>query len=261
MRARRSVLVSPGSNPALVEETKRLGSAAVCLDLADAVAPAQKAAARGRVVDALGSGGWGERLMTVRVNDVSTQHTYRDVIEVVEGAGRHLDAIVLPQVHDASHVVWLDLLLSQIEATMGLEPGRIGIEAQIDTARGLQHAAGIAMASSRVHSLVFGPGSFAVDLGIATSLVGAEPFLGALDSALLTVRAAATAAQVHAVLGLSTADRAGFRARTTRAAALGFDGTWVLDAAQREVADEVFAASDSAAGQEPGLTQEGAPTR
>jgi len=229
----------------MLEKAKGFASDAVFLDLEDAVVPAQKAAARGHVVDALVSGGWGERLRTVRVNDLSTHYTYRDVIEVVEGAGRHLDAIVLPKVQGPEHVVWLDLLLSQIETTMGIEAGSIGIEAQIESARGLQQAGVIATASPRLQSLVFGPGDFAADLGLRSPFVGGEPFEGAFDAALLTIRTAATAAGLLAVDGpwQRVPDLDGFRARATRSAGLGFDGTWVLHPSQIDVAHDVFTPS------------------
>jgi citrate lyase subunit beta/citryl-CoA lyase len=248
LRARRSVLAVPGSDPHKLEKAKGFTSDAVFLDLEDAVAPADKSRARGHVVDALISGGWGERVRTVRVNDLSTKHTYRDVIEVVEGAGQHLDAIVLPKVEGAEQVVWLDLLLSQIERTMGFELGGIGIEPQVESAAGLVWAADIAGASPRVTSLVFGPGDFAADLGLASPFVGAEPFLGAFDSVLLGIRAAATVAGVMAVDGpwQRVADLDGFRARATRSAALGFDGTWVLHPSQVDVAHEVFTPSQEA---------------
>ncbi|MDX6216232.1 MAG: citrate lyase subunit beta / citryl-CoA lyase [Frankiales bacterium] len=242
MRARRSVLAVPGSDPHKLEKAKGFSTDAVFLDLEDAVAPADKSRARGNVVDALTSGGWGDRVLTVRVNDLSTKHTYRDVIEVVEGAGRHVDAIVLPKVQGPEQVVWLDLLLTQIEQTMGYEVGRIEIEAQVESAAGLVWASDIAGASDRVASLVFGPGDFAADLGLASPFVGAEPFPGAFDSVLLGIRAAASAAGVMAVDGpwQRVADLDGFRARATRSAALGFDGTWVLHPSQVAVAHEAF---------------------
>lgn len=235
----------------MLEKAKGFSSDAVFLDLEDAVAPAQKAAARGHVVEALVSGGWGDRLRTVRVNDLSTRWTYRDVIEVVEGAGAHLDAIVLPKVQGAHHVAWLDLLLSQIETTMGLEQGRIGIEAQIESAQGLQQVGAIAVASPRVESLVFGPGDFCADLGIAAPFVGAEPFEGAFDAALLMIRTAATAAGLQAIDGpwQRVRDLEGFRTRASRSAALGFDGTWVLHPDQIEVAHEVFTPTAEAVAQ------------
>jgi citrate lyase subunit beta/citryl-CoA lyase len=246
--ARRSVLAVPGSDPHKLEKAKGFATDAVFLDLEDAVAPADKSRARGHVVDALTSGGWGDRLLTVRVNDLSTKHTYRDVIEVVEGAGPVLHAIVLPKVQGPDHVVWLDLLLTQIEQTMGFEAGSIGIEPQVETAAGLLWAHDIAGASDRVQSLVFGPGDFAADLGIASPFVGGEPFTGAFDHALLGIRTAATAAGVLAVDGpyQRVADLDGFRARAERSAALGFDGTWVLHPSQVEIAHAAFTPTQEA---------------
>ena len=242
MRARRSVLAVPGGDPHKLEKAKGFATDAVFLDLEDAVAPADKARARGHVVDALVSGGWGDRVRTVRVNGLATKHTYRDVIEVVEGAGRHLDAIVLPKVTGPEQVAWRDVLLTQIETTMGYEPGGIGIEAQVETGAGLVWAADIAAASPRVTSLVFGPGDFAADLGMPAPFVGAEPFPGAFDAVLLGIRAAASSAGVLAVDGpwQRVADLDGFRARAQRSAALGFDGTWVLHPSQVEVAHAAF---------------------
>ena len=244
MRARRSVLAVPGFDPARLEKAKSFASDAVFLDLEDAVPPAQKAAARGHVVEALRSGGWGDRTVTVRVNDLTTPWTYRDVIQVVEGAGHHLHAIVLPKVRSAADVHWLAQLLDQVEATMRLP--RIGIEAMVESGAGLLHAAEIA-AAPRVQSLVFGPGDLCADLGIGVPFVGAEPFPGAFDAPLLTIRAAAAAAGVQAVDGAWQAvrDLDGFRARATRAAQLGFDGTWVLHPSQIDVAHEVFTPSDA----------------
>jgi citrate lyase beta subunit len=84
--------------------------------------------------------------VAVRVNDAATRWAYRAVVEVVAAAGRGLDAIILPKVTDPGHVVWLDLLLGQIEQDTGDEAGRIGIEAQIEDARGLAKVDEIAAA-------------------------------------------------------------------------------------------------------------------
>src|SRR5690606_34767166 len=136
-RSRRSVLAVPASNPRFIEKARGLAADAFFLDLEDAVAPSEKDRAREAAVAALNEGGWGGRTRTVRVNDLGTAWTYRDVVAVVEGAGADLDCLVLPKVTEAAHVRWLDLLLTQIERATGLEPGRIGIEAQIEDARGL----------------------------------------------------------------------------------------------------------------------------
>src|SRR5918996_3319423 len=136
LRPRRSCLAVPGSNPRFLDKARGLPADQVFLDLEDAVAPLAKPAARKNVVAALNEGGWGGKTRVVRVNDLTTSWTYRDVIEVVEGAGPNLDCVMLPKVQEAAHVRWLDLTLTQLEKTLGLEVGRIGIEAQIENAAG-----------------------------------------------------------------------------------------------------------------------------
>src|SRR5207248_8027067 len=107
------------------------------LDLEDAVSPLEKEAARPKVVDAIKNQDWGETVVCVRVNAWDTKWTAFDVIEVVGNAGERLDEIMLPKVQSAAEVVALDLLLTQVEQRAGLPIGHIGIEAQIETARGI----------------------------------------------------------------------------------------------------------------------------
>src|SRR6201991_3073235 len=108
LRPRRSCLAVPGSNPRFLEKAKGLPADQVFLDLEDAVAPLAKPGARKNIVAALNDGGWGEKIRVVRVNDLTTEWTYRDVVEVVEGAGPNLDCIMLPKVQSAAQVQWLD---------------------------------------------------------------------------------------------------------------------------------------------------------
>src|SRR3954462_5923994 len=149
-RPRRSCLAVPGSSVKMLEKAQGLPADQVFLDLEDAVAPLAKPAARQNIVAALTGGDWAGKTRTVRVNDLTTPWTYRDVIEVVEGAGEHFDCVMLPKVQDATKVQWLDLLLTQIEKALGLEVGRLGIEAQIESAAGLVNVDAIAGASPRV---------------------------------------------------------------------------------------------------------------
>src|SRR3982750_618508 len=121
LRSRRSNLAVPGSNPRFLDKAKGLPADQVFLDLEDACAPLAKPGARKNIVATLNEGGWGDKIRTVRVNDWTTEWTYRDVIEVVEGAGANLDCIMLPKVVDAHQVAALDLLLGQIEKANGLE--------------------------------------------------------------------------------------------------------------------------------------------
>jgi citrate lyase subunit beta/citryl-CoA lyase len=126
----------PASSERFLAKARGLPVDEVMLDLEDSVAPDEKAAARQLAVAALGAGGWDCKLVAVRVNDATTPWAYRDVIAVAEGAGAAVDSLILPKVSDPAAVVWLDVLLGQVERSAGLEPGRIGIEAQIEDAAG-----------------------------------------------------------------------------------------------------------------------------
>lgn len=244
-RPRRTCLSVPGSNARMVEKAKTLPADEVFLDLEDAVAPDAKAAARTLVGAALAGPGWAGQLRGVRVNDWTTPWTYTDVIDVVSAAGAHLDVIVLPKVTDASHVHALDLLLTQVERSHGLEVGRIGIDAQIEDARGLVNVSAIA-AAPRVQALVLGPADLMASLNMRTLVVGEQPAgydVGdAYHHVLMTILVAARAHGVAAVDGpyLKVRDVEAFRRVAGRSAALGFDGKWVLHPDQIAAGNEIY---------------------
>jgi citrate lyase subunit beta / citryl-CoA lyase len=246
LRSRRSCLAVPGSNPRFLEKAKELPADQVFLDLEDAVAPLAKPEARKNVVAALNEGGWGERIRVVRVNDWTTEWTYRDVIEVVEGAGANLDCVMLPKVQTAEQITSLDTLLTQIEKTMGYELGRLGIEAQIENAMGLINVDAIAAASPRVETIIFGPADFMASINMKSLVVGEQPpgydVGDAYHYILMRILMAARAHEKQAIDGpyLQIRDTDGFARVAGRAAALGFDGKWVLHPGQVDVANEVF---------------------
>src|SRR5437868_5279990 len=249
MRSRRSVLAVPGSSLRFLEKAQSLPADEVFLDLEDAVAPLAKAQARVNIVTALREGDWSGKTRAVRVNDLSTQWTYRDVIEIVEGAGEFLDCLILPKVQDATEVIWLDTLLTQIERTMGFEVGRIGIEAQIETARGLVNVDAIAGSSKRLEALVFGPADFMASINMRTLVVGEQPpgytEGDAYHYILMRILMAARTHDLQAIDGpyLQIKDVEGYRRVAGRSAALGFDGKWVLHPLQVEAANEVYSPS------------------
>ncbi|MFN8167793.1 MAG: CoA ester lyase [Candidatus Nanopelagicales bacterium] len=246
LRSRRSNLAVPGSNPKMLEKAKGLAADQVFLDLEDSVAPIAKAEARKNVVAALNEGGYGEKVRVVRVNDWTTQWTYRDVIEVVENAGANLDCIMLPKVQTPEQVVALDALLTQIEKTMGLEVGRLGIEAQIENALGLTNVDAIAAASPRVETIIFGPADFMASINMKSLVVGEQPpgydVGDAYHYILMRILMAARAYDKQAIDGpyLQIRDVEGYKRVAGRSAALGFDGKWVLHPDQVAAANEVF---------------------
>ena len=244
-RPRRTVLSVPGSSDKMIQKAKQLPADEVFLDLEDAVAPEAKAEARTRVAAALAEPGWGTQLRGVRVNDWTTPWTHADVIEVVAAAGAHLDLIVLPKVSAAVHVHALDLLLSQLEATHGLTPGGIGVEAQIENAAGLTNVDAIA-AAPRVQALVLGPADMMASLNMRTLVVGEQPegydVGDAHHHVLMRILVAARTRGINAVDGpfLKVRDTDAFRRVAGRSAALGYDGKWVLHPDQIEAGNEVF---------------------
>ena len=246
MRSRRSVLAVPGSSPRFLEKAQGLPVDEVFLDLEDAVAPLAKPEARQNIVAALREGDWTGKTRVVRVNDLTTQWTYRDVIEIVEGAGDRLDCLMLPKVQDPTEVVWLDTLLTQIEKTMGFEVGRIGIEAQIENARGLVNVDAIAGSSPRLETLVFGPADFMASINMRTLVVGAQPpgyeEGDAYHYILMRLLMAARMHDLQVIDGpyLQIKDVDGYRRVARRSAALGFDGKWVLHPDQIAAANEVY---------------------
>ena len=245
-RARRSCLAVPGSSPKMLAKAAGLPADQVFLDLEDSVSPLAKVDARANVVAALADGGWGAKTCVVRVNDWTTQWTYGDVIAVVEGAGADLDAVMLPKVQSAEHVVALDLLLTQLEKTVGLAVGGIGIEVQIENARGLVEVDAIAAASPRTETLIFGPADFMASINMRSLVVGEQPVGYDVGDAyhyiLMRILMAARTHDLQAIDGpyLKIEDVDGFRRVAGRSAALGFDGKWVLHPGQIDAANEVY---------------------
>ena len=247
-RARRTCLSVPASSERFLARARGLPADQVMLDLEDSVAPAAKESARGLAVQALREGGWGGRLVAVRVNGVMSPWAYKDVIAVVEGAPAAVDSIVLPKVSSPAAVIWLDVLLGQAERAAGLRAGQTRIEAQIEDAAGLAAADAIAAASPRLVSLVFGPADFMASIGMRSLTVGGQPSGYDGDAhhyALMRMLVAARAAGLQALDGpyARIHDAEGLRKAAASAAALGYDGKWVLHPAQIDVVNEVFTPS------------------
>lgn len=239
------MLAVPGSSERFFEKSRGLPVDALFLDLEDAVAPAAKVDARAQIVAALKQGGWQAPTITVRVNDWDTPWTTADVLEVVGGAGAHIDAIVLPKVRTAEQVIALDMVLGQAEASVGLPVGRIGLEVQIEEAQGLQQVDAIAAASPRLETLVFGPGDFMASMGMRGLSVGSQIDgydADAFHYVLSRILVAARANSLQAIDGpyVSIRDLPGFRKSAAKSAALGYDGKWVVHPSQVAAGNELF---------------------
>ena len=230
----------------MLDKAKGLPADQVFMDIEDAVAPLAKPDARKNIVAALNEGGYDGKVRSVRVNDWTTEWTYLDVIEVVSGAGANLDCIMLPKVQGPEQIRALDMLLTQIEKSEGLDVGRIGIEAQIENAMGLTMVDEIAAASPRVETIIFGPADFMASINMKSLVVGEQPpgydVGDAYHYILMRILMAARAYDKQVIDGpyLQIKDLDGYTRVAERSAALGFDGKWVLHPDQIAAANEIF---------------------
>src|SRR5437660_1506875 len=241
---RRSCLAVPASSEKMLGKAQGLAADMVFLDLEDSVAPLEKEAARENAVKAINEGDWGEKVLCVRVNAWDTKWTYRDVIYVVENASERLDEIMLPKVQSAAEVKALDLLLTQIELTTGRQ-ARVGIEAQIETTRGLINVEEICAASPRLDTIIFGPADLAasMELPVLTGGVQIPEYPGdhfhyVFSKILMAGRA--NGLQVIDGPFLKVREPEAFRDYCQRTKVLGYDGKWSLHPDQVEILNEVF---------------------
>jgi len=236
---------SPGSNDRFLAKAPTVPADMSFLDLEDSVAPLEKEGARARVVDAIKNLPWDDRVLCVRINAWDTEWTYGDVIEVVGNAGPRLDEVMLPKVQSAAEVVALDLLLTQVEKKSGLPVGHIGIEAQIETTRGLINVDEICAASPRLETIIFGPADFAASMempvltgGVAIPEYPGDHFNYVFSRILMAGRA--NGLQVIDGPFLKIRELDSLREFSQRTRVLGYDGKWALTPDQVVVLNEVY---------------------
>lgn len=261
-RLNRCELAVPGSSPKFFEKAARSDADVVFLDLEDAVAPDQKEQARKNVVQALHDVDWGGKSLSVRINGLDTHYMYRDVVDVVEQAGDKLDLIMIPKAGTAADIYAVDMLLTQIESAKGFRK-RIGLEAIIETALGMQNVEQIAAASPRMESLHFGVADYAASTRARTTNIGGpNPDYGVLSDpdedgsrafywgdmwhyAINRMVIAARANGLRPIDGPfgDFSDPDGFRAQARRTAILGCEGKWAIHPSQIPLSNEVFTPS------------------
>lgn len=236
----------------------------VFLDLEDAVAPDDKDSARAKAITALNTLDWTGKTVSVRINGLDTHYMYRDVIDVVEQAGKNLDLIMIPKVGTASDVYAVDMLVTQVETACGYDK-RIGFEIIIETALGMQNITEIAGASPRNESLHFGVADYAASTRARTTTIGGihPDYLAVGDRDENGNRASSLSDMWHyAMARLVVAARAnglrpvdgpygdfsdpeGYEAAARRAAVLGCEGKWAIHPNQIDVANKVMSPSDA----------------
>jgi malyl-CoA/(S)-citramalyl-CoA lyase len=259
-RLHRSELAVPGSNVRMLEKAPTMGADIVMLDLEDAVAPDDKEQARVNVIEALRELDWSKCSVSLRINGLDTHFCYRDVVDVVEQAGAHLDSIMIPKASSGADVHLVATLLTQIEDAMQLGR-RIAICVLIETAAGMVHCEEIARACpERMEAMVFGVADYAASLqSHTTSIGGSNPDYVMLTDPESDGRrdhhwgdqwhyALSRIAVVCRAYGLRPidgpfgdfTDPEGYLASARRAAVLGYEGKWAIHPSQIELANQVF---------------------
>ena len=245
-RLQRSELAVPGSNPALFEKAAASDVDYVFLDLEDAVAPGDKVQARRNVIEGLRDIDWRGlgKTISVRINGIDTHYMYRDVVDVVEQAGEHLDTILIPKVGVPADVYMVDAMVSQIEEATGLT-GKIGIEALIETTLGMVNVEAIATSSPRLEAMHFGVADYAASCRARTTNIGGlnPDYPGdQWHDGLSRMLGACRAYGIRPIDGPfgDFNDPDGFLDGARRAAALGYEGKWAIHPSQIELANRVF---------------------
>src|SRR5215467_1203651 len=239
---RRSELACPAHSLKMMAKAAASKADEVIFDLEDGCALSQKEAARKTLVEAFKSLDFQGKIRAFRPNGIHTKFFYRDVIEVVEAAGRNVDVVVIPKVQDATDVLFVDRLLTQIEQNIGLPVGRIRLEVLIESAKGVLHAEQIAASTPRLAALIFGVVDYAGSIGARDSV--REQFALYHYPKAKTV-AAARAAGIDVVDGvtLQFRDLKQCEHDARSAAQMGFDGKWAIHPAQVPVINRVFTPS------------------
>jgi citrate lyase subunit beta / citryl-CoA lyase len=211
----------------MLAKAPSLAADEVIVDLEDAVAAEGKERARGLAVAALWRGPLG-RTTALRVNGRSTPWWEDDLRAVAEARP---DVVVLPKVESPEDVA----------AAAELLPADMGLEVQIETARGLVEAERIAAAGHGLEALVLGPADLAASLGVPVLTIGA----GTSDYALAHVVAAARAFGLQAIDGphARLGDDLGLVLSARRALGHGYDGKWVIHPSQINPVNRVFTPS------------------
>lgn len=245
-RVQRSELAVPGSSPNMF--AKALAGAAdyVFLDLEDAVAPDDKIEARKNTIEALNDLDWrgNGKTMSVRINGIDTHYMYRDVVDVLEQAGPHVDTVLIPKVGVPGDVYMVDAMITQIEQAFGLTH-RIGIEVLIETALGMANVESIATSSERLEAMHFGVADYAASNRARTVNIGGlnpdypgDQWHAAISRMTIACRAYGLR-PIDGPFG-DFNDPDGFLLAARRAAALGVEGKWAIHPSQIDLANEVF---------------------
>ena len=205
---------------------------------------------RRNIVDALNDLSWTDCSVSVRINGLDTHYCYRDIVDVVEQAGRHIDTILIPKTSGAGDVHLVATLLHQIETATGITRP-IGISVLIETAIGMVNVDEIAACCpERMEAMVFGVADYAASIQSHTTSIGGVDANYAVGEHLgdqwhYPLSRIAVTCRAHGLRPIDGpfgdfTDADGYLSAARRAAVLGYEGKWAIHPSQIPLANEVF---------------------
>ena len=242
----RSMLFIPGDSEKKISKAPECGADAVIFDLEDAVAPANKPAARALVAETLRATPRGQRPMQywVRVNPLDSGLTRDDLDAVMACAP---DGIVQPKIDGPDCVRQLSVMLDEAEYTHGLESGSTAIvPVATETATAPFHLGEFADADlSRLVGLTWGAEDLATALGATGNRLpnGEWHETFRLARSLTLLAAHASGVQAIETLHADFRDSDGLLAHSRQARAEGFTGRLAIHPAQVGPINEAFTPS------------------
>jgi citrate lyase subunit beta/citryl-CoA lyase len=232
----------PSSNERALEKAKAIPCDGLILDLEDAVAPDAKRAAREAAAAAAGSGEYGRRTVTIRVNGLGTEWHDDDIVAAAQAGPA---GVVVPKVNSADEVRALVAALERAGA-----PDHTRLWAMVETPEAILNVRELAAASDRLAVLVMGTNDLVKEL-YAEHVPGRAPLQTALSFSLLAARAAGVAILDGVYNDVRDTD--GFLAECRQGRELGFDGKTLVHPGQVEGANAAFAPSDEAVEEARGI--------
>ncbi len=230
----RSMLFLPGNNPNMLINGNCLGADAVIFDLEDAVAPAEKTAARILVRNTMRYMDFGTCGRIVRINSIDTPYWKKDLDLIMPYKP---DLILLPKTSSAWEAQEADRYMSQLEKKLGFLPNTVGLMPLIETALGVENAFAIASSTKRVKALFLGAEDLTADLRCKRTKEGRE-----IEYARTRLVVAARAANidVYDTPFTDVNDDEGIVVDAELAKALGFSGKASISPRHVEVINKVF---------------------
>jgi len=234
MNLRRSALYVPGDSEKMLHRAAGIDADLLLLNLEDGVSASRKDSARENVAEALRGVDFGSREVVVRVNSLNSETGRKDLARVVPLGP---DGICLPKVETASDIHAAEEAILQLESNHASGEGSIRLHAMIESAAGLLHSPEIAVASSRLASLIFGSADYVSDVHCQPGEDRSELLL-ALQMIVTSARSAgidAIDAPCFDIRNLGLLEKESIHARR-----LGFSGKSVLHPGQLEVINHIF---------------------